>query len=350
MNYVGIDIHKRYSFASATDEQGRRLGEARIEGNAASGFAQYFQGLKGPSKVVIEACWNWGLLHDLLDELEPVQEVVLAHPFKTRLIADAQIKTDRLDARALATLLRGDLVARVHIPSAVARQRKNLLRQRLYWARLRTQLRNRIHALLDRQRGLAPPQCADLFGGKGLAFLRTLQLSEPDGTLLREGLALHELIGQQMRAQEKRIVEETRADAVVQRLQSIPGVGKVLAAVIAAEIDTITRFASAERLCAYAGVVPTTQASGGKIYHGRLLPWCNKWLQWALVEAAWVAVGCSGYFGGFCRQHRARGKPANKAITIVARRMCRIVWTLLREERNYEERTEIISPAAPRKD
>ena len=63
-----------------------------------------------------------------------------------------------------------------------------------------------------------------------------------------------------------------------------------------------------------------------------------------------MAVGCSGYFGGFYRQHRARGKPANKAITIVARRMCRIVWTLLREERNYEERTEIISPAAPRKD
>jgi transposase len=46
--------------------------------------------------------------------------------------------------------LRGNLVARVHIPSPQTRQRKNLLRQRLYWARLRTMLRNRIHALLDR--------------------------------------------------------------------------------------------------------------------------------------------------------------------------------------------------------
>jgi len=350
MNYVGVDIHKRYSFVSATDEQGHRVRETRIEGNAPSAFAQFFAGLDGSSKVVLEACWNWGLLHDVLDELEPVEEIVLAHPFKTRLIADAQIKTDRLDARALATLLRGNLVARVHIPSPQTRQRKNLLRQRLYWARLRTMLRNRIHALLDRQRGLALPQCSDIFGVKGLNFLRSLQLPEPDGALLAEQLALHDLIAQQMRAQEKRIVAETRTDPIVQRLQSIPGVGKVLAVVLAAEIDTITRFPSAERLCAYAGVVPTTHASGGKIHHGRLLPWCNKWLQWALVEAAWIAVGCSGYFGGVYRQHRQRGKPANKAITIVARRMCRIVWTLLREERDYEERANLISPAAPAKD
>jgi len=79
-----------------------------------------------------------GLIHDELEELEPVEEVVLAHPYKTRLIADAQIKTDRLDAHALGTLLRGNLVARAHVPGRETRARKNLLRQRLYWARLRT--------------------------------------------------------------------------------------------------------------------------------------------------------------------------------------------------------------------
>ena len=83
MNYVGVDIHKRYSFVRATDEQGHKLREARIEGNAPAAFAQFFAALDGPSKVVLEACWNWGLFHDVLDELEPI---VLAHPFKTRLI------------------------------------------------------------------------------------------------------------------------------------------------------------------------------------------------------------------------------------------------------------------------
>jgi transposase len=113
--------------------------------------------------------------------------------------------------------------------------------------------------------------------------------------------------------------------------------GKILAAVAAAEIDAIARFFSAAKLCAYAGLVPTTHGSGGKVYQGHLLKSRNKWLQWAFIEAAWVAVGCSSYFGGIYRVHRARGKKANIAITIVARRMCRISFTLLKERRNFQE-------------
>ena len=338
MNYVGIDIHKRYSVLVAQDERGRKLREARIEGNSASGFVQFFQSLEGPSKAVLEACWNWGLTHDLLEEIDEVEEVVLAHPLKTRLIADAQIKTDRLDALGLGTLLRGNLVARAHIPRKETRARKNLLRQRLYWSGLRTMLRNRIHALLDRQRGLELPVCSDLFGAKGLGFLRKLELPEPDGTLLAEQLALHDLIATQMRAQEKRIAAEFGREAIAERLMSLPGVGPTLGAVLAAEIDQIGRFPNADKLCAYAGVVPTTHSSGGKTWHGRLLPSCNKWLRWALVEASWVAIGCSPYFGGIYRHHRQRGKKANTGILIVARRMCRIVWHLLSEQRDFEKR------------
>ncbi len=337
MNYVGIDIHKRYSVLCAQDGAGRKLKEARIEGGG-EGLVQFFHELEGPSKAVLEACWNWGLTHDWLEEIEGIEEVILAHPLKTRLIADAQIKTDRLDAYALGTLLRGNLVARAHIPRRETRARKNLLRQRLYWSRLRTMLRNRIHALLDRQRDLELPQCSDIFGVRGLGFLRRLELAEPDGTLLREALSLHELIAQQMRAQEKRIAAEFQLEASYEWLLSLPGVGPTLAAVLAAEIDQIERFPSAEKLCAYAGVVPTTHSSGGKVHHGGLLPSCNKWLRWALVEASWVAIGCSPYFGALYRQQRARGKKANTAITIVARRMCRILYALLSEKRTFEKR------------
>ena len=123
MNFVGIDIHKRYSVCTAQDEQGRKLVVARIDGNAASGFAQFFQGLGGESKAVIEACWSWGKIHDLLEELPQVVEVVLAHPLKTPLIASAQIKTDKVDSNALATLLRGNFIARAHIPNKTVRHR-----------------------------------------------------------------------------------------------------------------------------------------------------------------------------------------------------------------------------------
>jgi len=336
MNYVGIDIHKKYSVLCALDESGGKLSEGRVDGNSLEGFAQFFAGLGGPSKAVIEACWNWGLIHDKLEEIEQVDEVVLAHPYKTRLIADAQIKTDRLDAHALGTLLRGNLVARAYVPRREIRARKNLLRQRLYWARLRTMLRNRIHALLDRQRELKLPQCSDIFGVRGLGFLRPLELPEPDATLLREQLALHDLIAQQMKAQEKRIAAEFKTEAAHHHLLSVPGIGTTLAAVIGCEIDQIGRFNSAEKLCAYAGVIPTTHASGGRTSHGRLVPFCNKWLRWALVEASWVAIGCSPYFGSLYKQHRARGKKANTAILIVARRMCRIIWQLLSQKRDFK--------------
>lgn len=335
MNYVGIDIHKRYSVCAAQDERGRLLGEARIEGNSADGFVQYLQGLGGKSKVVIEACWNWGRLYDLLEGLPQVEEVVLAHPLKTRLIADAQIKTDKLDARALAMLLRGGLIARAHVPRPATRRRKNLLRQRLYWSRLRTRLRNRVHALVDRQHEVALPQCSDLFGSKGTRALEALALPAPDALLLEEHLELLEVLRGQMAEQEKEIAAANAGDSMTQRLLSVPGIGPILGAVIAAEIDDIERFADASHLCAYAGLVPTTHASGGQVYHGRLLQSCDKWLRWAFIEAAWVAVGCSPYFGELYRRHRTRGKQANTAITIVARRMCRIAWTLLHEGRDF---------------
>jgi transposase len=262
---------------------------------------------------------------------------VLAHPFKTRLIAEAQIKTDHLDALALATLLRGNLIAPAHVPNQATRARKEELRQRLYWARLRTRIRNRVHALIDRQSELQMPQCSDLFGRKGLIALSKLTVAEPDATLLREDLELLKLVDSQIKAQEVRIVEFNSNDEATLYLQSLPGMGKILAAVAAAEIDSIDRFSSAAKLSAYAGLLPTTHASGGKTYQGHLLKSRNKWLQWAFIEAAWVAVGCSSYFGGIYRAHRTHGKKANVAITIVARRMSRISFTLLKERRNFQE-------------
>jgi len=335
MNYTGIDWHKKYWVCYTVDEKGKRLAEKKIENNTPAGFADYFRTLPGPTSVVHEACWNWGKLYDWLEEMEQVEEVVLAHPHKTRLIADAQIKTDRLDAKALATLLRGNLVARVHIPVAASRARKNLLRQRLSWARLRTMIRNRVHALVDRQHNLPLPQCSDLFGVQGMAALRSAQLADPDHHLLQDDLELLDLLKIQIKRLEKQIEADNESSPMTCRLQTIPGMGKILAAVAASEIDQIERFHRAEKLCAYAGLVPTTHASGGKTSHGKLLPWCNKWLRWAFIEAAWIAIGCSPYFGEIYRWHRARGKKANMAIIIVARRMCQSAWSMLQDNRDF---------------
>src|SRR5438874_9141285 len=74
MNYVGVDIHKRYSVLVAVDERGRELARGRISGNSVHAFAQFFEALQGPGKVVLEACWNWGRIYDVLSEIEQVEK------------------------------------------------------------------------------------------------------------------------------------------------------------------------------------------------------------------------------------------------------------------------------------
>ena len=66
--------------------------------------------------MAIEACWNWGAVFEVLEDLPEVSAVVVANPLKARLTGEAQIKTDMIDARALATLLRGGFLAPVRVP------------------------------------------------------------------------------------------------------------------------------------------------------------------------------------------------------------------------------------------
>ena len=343
MYYTGIDYHKRYSVACTLDAQGRKIREGRIEANSPAAFAAYFKTLEQPSKVTMEACWNWGVLHDLLETLDNVDEVVLSDPVKNRIIAESMHKNDRYDARCLATLLRGDFISRVHVPSRQTRSQKDILRQRLWLVRMRTRVRNRIHAIIDRHPGLERPACKDVFCNKGLAWLKRAALPESERALLDEDLELHSLLQSQIKAGEARVAEGVGGGAIARRLQTLPGIGVTLAALIALEIDKPERFPDADKLCAYAGLVPTTRASGGKVRHGGLMPHCNKWLRWAFVEGAWVAVGCSDYFGGFYRRQRARGKQANNAIVITARRMAKIAWQMLAEQRDYSAEKPAVS-------
>jgi len=197
----------------------------------------------------------------------------------------------------------------------------------------------------------------DILCNQGKAWMKRASLPSADRKLLDDDLALHAELQSQIDSLEQMIVAESAQSTLASRLQTLPGVGKILAPVIALEIDTIGRFNTADKLCAYAGLVPTTHASGGKISHGRMLPFCNRWLKWAFVEAAWVAVGCSDYFGTFYRKQRARGKKANEAITITARRMAKIAWKMLKEERDYSSQVparkgiiKTLSPAALSKD
>ena len=285
----------------------------------------------------MEACWNWPKLYEIFEDIVSIKTIQLADPFRAHLIAKSQIKTDKIDARKLAQLRRGNFIHQVHIPSKQARQRKEVMGQRICWVKQRTRLRNRIHKLVDAQRDLQLPQLSDLFGRKGMAALKKTTLPTHARMLLDLDLAIHDLLNAQIGQIEKQMRHQTKSDPQLQYLQSIPGIGITLSAVIAAEVDQIERFASSSQFCSYCGLVPSTHASGGKCFHGSMLRWCNKWLKWAFVEAAWVAIGCDPYFGSIYKYHRNRGKGANKPISIVARRLAKVAWAVLSQQRPYRK-------------
>jgi transposase len=339
MWHCGIDYHKRYSTACVIDEAGQIVREERL-GHEDGGrmIERFFEGMKEPCEVVFEAGQNWMWLYEVVEPMRMVSGIHVASPYQTRLIAAAQIKTDKMDARKLAQLLRAKLIPEVHIPGVATRAHKLVLRQRMFLVRQRTRVRNRIHKVLARQHHLEMPVVSDLFGAKGRAALQAARIGEPDRHLLDDALAVLATLDERIKREERLIKEPMATNGSLRYVESMPGMGPILGGVVVTEIDEIERFRDADKLSAYAGLVPSTYSSGGKTTHGRTLSACNKWLKWALIEGAWVAVGHSAYFGAFYRRQLGRGKTKTKSIVIVARRMCHIIWQMLHEQRPYEER------------
>src|SRR3989441_2817133 len=105
MQYVGFDIHKRYTFYTQIDAAGRIQRQGKLS-NTQEAMAQFFGDIDEPAEVVVEASINWYHLYDLLESL--AVPVTLAHPLRTRAIADAKVKTDKVDSHTLAQLLRSE--------------------------------------------------------------------------------------------------------------------------------------------------------------------------------------------------------------------------------------------------
>jgi transposase len=167
MNYLGLDYHKKYSFATIVPENGEIKEKERLL-NRKESFREYLQRYEG-LVAVVEACWNWPVAVELLEGL--VDEVKLAHPLKVKAIAEARIKTDSIDSETLAYLLRSDLIPEAYLRDKDNLQRQKILRMRSFYVKLRTQVKNRVHALIDGQgeeiRDTAKGY-SDLFGKGGL--------------------------------------------------------------------------------------------------------------------------------------------------------------------------------------
>lgn len=332
MLYVGVDAHKKESQITVMDESGKIVKRTRVK-STREGVNQALGRYRQPIKSVVEACYNWGPMYDWLEELS--EEVVLAHPSKVRAIADARIKTDKIDSEMLAHLLRADLIPAAHACSPDHRAKKRVLRQRLFLVRLRTMVKNRIHVLLA-QHPIDRPAGKDLFSRVGLAWLGEVSLPHPDRSVLDEDLHLLGVLESGIHSSEGLLQALSRDDEAVKWLTSLPGIGAFFSVLIRFEVDEIGRFRSAKKFASYTGLVPSTYASGDRVRHGKLKKQGNKWLRWALIEAVEPALRSSPWL----RRHHEKVKSrlgSNSARTATARKLAELVWTIWTEGRCYEE-------------
>jgi len=331
MKVIGLDQHKHFSQVAIMDEQGVLLKEQRLAHSDRESIAQYLTPFKGEAKVAMESTGNWTWMCDLLQEAG--LEVHLSHPLKTRVICEAKVKTDKIDAKMLAHLLRSDLLPESYIAPLEVRQQRQELRYRLNLVKMRTAVKNRIHSLLE-QLGIKTPEVSDLFGKEGLNWLKTLDLSDAYDSSLKGYLKLLAELGALIHDVDTEIKGTLRKDPRAALLNTMPGIGFLTADLLLAEIGQIERFSSAKKLCSYAGLVPSVHQSGQSSYHGRITKQGNRYIRWAMIEAAQRAYLKDAELSKFYRKLYLK-KGRSTAIVALARKMLAIVYNLLKHNEPY---------------
>jgi transposase len=319
--YVGIDVHRKRSQLAVIDAKGEVLVNRNVP-NGVEPILKVIGGLPPGTPAAFEAAFGTGWLVELLEGygFEPH----LVHPLQCKAIASARLKNDKVDAEILAQLLRADLLPEAWIAPPAVRQLRALLRHRVQLVRLRTLLRNRIHAVLA-DHGHDRP--AGYWSGPGREWLASLPLPAVSREVVEDGLALIDATEIRIDRLDWEIVQRARSDPRVKVLTQLPGVGPFTALVILAEIGDITRFPTARKLASWAGLTPTVRGSDRVAHYGHISKQGSVWLRWVLCEAAQTAKRSPQFAAGYQAIAARRGKKI--ATTAVARKLLTRTWHLL---------------------
>src|SRR6266508_3808340 len=257
---VGIDLHRRRSVIVRMTGEGQVLETVRIDNDPVALSLELAKAGPDP-EVVLEATYGWYWAADLLQACGA--GVHLAHPLGVKMFGYQRVKTDARDSTNLAELLRMDRLPEAWLAPPEIRERRELVRYRAKLVALRSGLKPQVHAMLAK-RGVRVPM-SDLFG---VAGTRLLVAYDQEITMLG-----------------REIAAALAGDAGYLALQTIPGVGPVLAAIFVAEIGNVHRFAAAPPLCSWAGLTPRHRESDTTVRRGPITKQGPRLVRWAAVKA-----------------------------------------------------------------
>jgi transposase len=330
--YLGIDLHLKRTFVVLMDSEGDVIDERRMPNTEMAGYLE--KHVPHKTYAVMEATRNWPFMYDLL--AEHVARVELAHPKEVKAIANAAVKTDRIDANVLAHLARLNFLPTAYAAPKEFRDLRLYTRHRGWLIGHRTQAKNRLQAVLASY-NLASP-VSDLFGVKGRKILEKMkeEIRPAAQRVIADNLTLIDQLDVQITELEQEIPLTEEQAHRIQLLMSMPGVGKVTALTILAEIGHISRFKSSKALCNWAGLTPRVRKSDAIVRHGKISKQGSAYLRSAMGQAALVA---SRFSPRWYRVHEQLAKRRGKrcARVAVARRLLTVIYYMLKRDQPYQE-------------
>ncbi len=261
-----------------------------------------------------------------------VAEVGVSNPLKTKAIAEAKIKTDKVDAEVLAQLLRCDFLPRVWEPPAETQHLRRLTARRATLVMDKTAIKNRMHAVLH-QRLIQCP-FTDLFRVQGRQWLRTLSLDKEGRACLDRDLRLLGYMEVEIAEQEQQLAQSAYDEPRVKLLMTLPGVSLTVAQTLWAVLGEVERFRDADHAASYLGLVPSTHQSGKRCYHDPITKQGHRHTRALLVQAAHHVAEHPGSLGAFFRR-LARRRGYNVAVVATARKLGVIAWHMLKANEPY---------------
>lgn len=323
--YVAVDLHAQRSLIVREDEAGDEVGVTQIDNDPVSLAAALAEAGPNP-EVAIEATYGWYWAVDTLQELGATVRLVnpsgLGESWEQR-----RVKTDYLDCRELIDRMRLHKLPEAWIAPPELRELRELVRYRAKLVCIRTGLKAQVKAVLAKH-CLHPP-VKDLWGVTGPRWLDRIELADGYRTRVDSLRGLVGAFDTEIDMLERRIHQRLRDHRGYQTIQQLNGVGRTLAAMFVVEIGDVTRFATPQALCSWAGLTPKHKQSDRKVRRGKVTKQGSKLVRWAAIEAISKIRGGPKLQADYHRLADRRG--INIARAAVARKLLILVYYGLRD-------------------
>lgn len=334
MVYGAIDLHMRYSQIRIVDAEGRVLREQRVL-TSAERLVDVFGG-HGPMRILLETGTESEWVAHALEAAG--HAVIVADPNYAPMYGEIRrkVKTDRRDVAALAEANRRGWYRATHRVSGAQRALRQVLRSRRQLVQMRSGTIALIRSLLRQEGYRLPPSSSERVPARLAAWACPARLQATIAPLTR----MVETLTTEIAGVDERLATWAKADSIVQRLQSVPGVGRVVALTFRAFIDDVGRFTTAGQVSAAIGLVPREDSSAERRHRGHITKAGPRELRSRLVQAAWACwrSKASGTLRAWVeRLAGRRGKRI--AVVALARRLSRILFAVWRDQSVFDAAT-----------